>query len=75
MASARFVPGYPVTGCKLDFQLNDFIPLLITSVTLRDRQQIAQTATVIVGRWSSHNRYFTRGVGGHDRSFGRGIRV
>jgi len=32
-----FVSGDAVTGSKLDFQLNDFIPLFVGTVTLRDR--------------------------------------
>jgi hypothetical protein len=70
-----FISGYPVTWSELNFQLDDFIPLLISSVALSDRQQVAQTATIIV-RWRRiHNGRFTRRVGSYDRSFERGIRI
>jgi hypothetical protein len=41
------VAGNSVSWRKLDFQLNDFIPLLIASISLGDREQFAQTATVV----------------------------
>ncbi len=32
-AAVRLATGYPVTGGKLDFQLDDFVPLLVGTVT------------------------------------------
>ena len=55
-----------VTRCKLNFQLDNFIPLLVRSVSLWNRKQVTQTATIIVG-WRGHC------YSGQD--FGRGIRI
>ena len=43
-AASLFIAGDTVARCELDFQLNDFIPLLIAPITLWDRQQFPQTA-------------------------------
>ena len=46
----RLVAGDAITRRQLNLELDDFIPLLIGPITLRDRQKLAQTTTVIVGR-------------------------
>ena len=43
-ATVRLVTGDPVARCKLDFQLDNFIPLLVATITLGNRQQLTQTA-------------------------------
>jgi hypothetical protein len=37
-ATKRLVAGNTVTGSELDFQLDDFVPLLVGSITLGDRK-------------------------------------
>ena len=39
-----------VTGSKLDFQLDDFIPLFVGTIPLGDGQQLAKAPTIVVGR-------------------------
>ncbi|MBK9783321.1 MAG: hypothetical protein IPP59_03450 [Betaproteobacteria bacterium] len=46
----RLIAGNAVARCKLYFQLDNFIPLLIRSIALGDRKKFTQTATIVVGR-------------------------
>ncbi|MCL2887003.1 MAG: hypothetical protein FWF20_09530, partial [Betaproteobacteria bacterium] len=48
-ARAGLVTRDAVAGRELDFQLDDFIPLFIAAVALRDRQEFAQATPAIVG--------------------------
>ena len=57
-AAVRLATGYPVTGGKLDFQLDDFVPLLVAAVPLGNGQQFAQAAPRIELR-----RYRRLGLG------------
>ena len=57
-AAVRLATGYPVTGGKLDFQLDDFVPLLVAAVPLGNGQQFAQAASRIKLR-----RYRRLGLG------------
>ena len=45
--AAVFVAGNAVSWRELDLQLNDFIPNLVSTVALGNRQQFAQTTTAI----------------------------
>ena len=47
IAAKRLIAGNTVAGSKLDFQLDDFVPLLIRSITLGDSKQFTQASTVI----------------------------
>lgn len=42
------VAGNAIAGRELDFQLNDFIPLLVCPVPLGNRQKLAQATTIVV---------------------------
>ena len=57
-ATVRLIAGNPVTGGELDFQLNDFVPLLVAAVPFRNGQQFAQAASRIKLR-----RYRRLGLG------------
>ena len=41
-ATMLFVAGDAVTRSKLDFQLDDFVPLFVGAITLGNRQQFAE---------------------------------
>ncbi|HSG22602.1 MAG TPA: hypothetical protein VLA64_06530 [Azonexus sp.] len=61
--NTMFATGNAITGGKLNFQLNNFIPLFVGSIALRYRKEITQTAAIIVG-WRGHNgQDFRRGFG------------
>jgi hypothetical protein len=47
ISSQRLIAGDTVARRKLDFQLDDFVPLLIGSITFWDRQEVTQAATRI----------------------------
>lgn len=47
IAAKRLIAGNTVTRSELDFQLDDFVPLLIGSITLGDRKEVTQAATRI----------------------------
>ncbi len=53
------ITGDAIARCELDFQFDDFIPLFIRAVTLRNRQQVTQ-ATPIVVRRHHNGRIFRR---------------
>lgn len=57
ISAKRLVAGNAVTGSKLDFQLDDFVPLLIGSIALGDRKKVTQ-ATTRIGRRGYGNRSF-----------------
>ena len=59
IAAKRLIAGNTVAGSKLDFQLDDFVPLLIGAITLRDRQEVTQ-ATTRIGRRRYDNGSFGR---------------
>ena len=45
IASAGLFAGTKaIPWCELDFEFDDFVPLLIGTITLRNRQQFAQAA-------------------------------
>lgn len=46
-AAKRLIAGGAVARGELDFQLNDFVPLLIGPIPLGDRKKFAQTTTGI----------------------------
>ncbi|MCB4359410.1 hypothetical protein [Quatrionicoccus australiensis] len=54
-----FIAGNTITGRKLDFQLDDFIPLLVRPIPLGNGQKLTQTTTVIVN-WRSGRRNYGR---------------
>jgi len=45
--ASKLLPGKSISRRQLDFQFNNFIPLLIRAITLRHRKELAQTATAI----------------------------
>ncbi|TXT25047.1 MAG: hypothetical protein FD131_4747 [Rhodocyclaceae bacterium] len=47
IAAKRLISGNTVTRSELDFQLDDFVPLLVGSITLGDRKEVTQAATRI----------------------------
>ena len=50
-ATAALLSGRnAVTRSKLDFQLDDFVPLFVGAIPLRDGQQLAKAPTIVVGR-------------------------
>ena len=55
----RLIARHSVSGSKLDFQLDDFVPLLIGAITLGDRQEVTQ-ATTRIGRRRYDNGSFGR---------------
>ncbi len=59
-ATGNFLSGKPIARRQLDLQLNNFIPLLIGAITLRNRKEFAQTATAIqtlrCRRWINNRR-------------------
>ena len=59
IAAKRLIAGNTVAGSKLDFQLDDFVPLLIGAITLGDRQEVTQ-ATTRIGRRRYDNGSFGR---------------
>jgi hypothetical protein len=59
IATKRFIGGDAIARSKLDFQLDDFVPMLICSITLGNRKEFTQAATRIRRR-SYGNRSFRR---------------
>lgn len=41
------VAGNPVAGGQLNFEFDDFVPLLVSPVAFRDGQQFAQATTIV----------------------------
>src|SRR5574343_630760 len=54
-AAVRFIAGNTVAGRQLDFQLDDFVPLLIGAIALRHGEKFAQPATGIYLRCSGRD--------------------
>ena len=42
--------GSAITGCKLNFQLDDFIPLFVGTIPLGNGQQLAKAPAIVVWR-------------------------
>lgn len=43
-----FVAGNAIAGRELDFQLDDFIPLLVCPIPLGNRKKLTQATTIVV---------------------------
>ncbi len=52
-----FVAGNTITGRKLDFQLDDFIPLLVCPISFGNGQKLTQTTTVVIDGRSGRRNY------------------
>lgn len=65
LPSTLFVTRDTVTRSKLNFQLNNFIPLIVSSIAFGDRKKFSQATAIIVGWRRSHN----------GRNYGRGFRI
>ncbi len=54
-ATRIFVAGNSISWGKLNFQLDDLIPLLIRAITLGNRKQLTQTTSaVVLGLGNNH---------------------
>ena len=47
IATKRLSAGDAIAGSELDFQLDDFVPLLIAPITLGDRKKLTQATPVV----------------------------
>ena len=49
-----------ITGCKLDFQLDDFVPLFVGTIPFGNGQQFAKASTIVV--WRRRDRGIDGGI-------------